>query len=68
MNLFQKITMKKIKAHLNDHLKHECYKALNNNNIKLWIWYKYHTLEYINTWMPLQVILYTECSNVNKNM
>ena len=41
MNFFQKITRKKIKTYLNDLTKHECYKALNSNNIKLQIRYKY---------------------------
>ena len=25
--------------------KHECYRAIKGNNIKLWIWYKYHMAE-----------------------
>ena len=45
MNFLQEITMKKIKTQLNDLFKHECYKAIKVNNIKLWIWYKYHMAE-----------------------
>ena len=40
--LFQENNNEKCKNTTARLSKHECYKALNGHNIKLWTWYKYH--------------------------
>ena len=44
-DLFQVNNNAKCKNTTKQLSKHECYKALNDNNIKLWIWYRYHMVE-----------------------
>ena len=53
--------MKKIKTQLKRLSKHECYRAIKGNNIKLWIWYKYHMAEMkcFQCTFQLQLVVWT---------